>query len=115
MYTDGILVRCDADPTTNVGSIFPFLQCGYHLCYLAKRSVLNIFTCESMASIHRVMKQAVTSEVNVLGGVCLKPALPSVIQALTEFLQENGLEMPPGPLTTVYKVELRGNVYHRVR
>lgn len=61
--------------------------------------------------MHRIIKQAVTAEVSVLGGLCLKPLLPSVEQVLGEFLQRNSLELPSGPLTTVYCAEYQGNLY----
>lgn len=70
--------------------------------------------------LHRVVKQAVTSEVHVLGGVSRKVVSPCVLLALEECLRSCGLKLPPGPLTTVYRVELRGNLcysmqYQRVK
>ena len=56
--------------------------------------------------LYTVLKQAVTSEVNALGGVSLKVALPCVFYALEECLQTIGLDLPPGPLTALYHIEV---------
>ena len=40
---------------------------------------------------NRVNKQAVDKDVSVLGGVSLKAVSPSVMEAVTNFLQRNGL------------------------
>lgn len=58
------------------------------------------------------MKQLVSSGVNVLGGVSLKVHSPSVMEALGQCLCSHGLDIPPGLITTVYRVEIQGKVYY---
>ena len=59
-----------------------------------------------------MIKQTVTSDLSILVGVSLQKAtLPPIIQALSKYLLENGLNLPAGPLLTLYRVELHGNVY----
>lgn len=60
----------------------------------------------------RINKQAVTSEVNVLGGVTLQVALPSIIHALAEYLRTHNLVLAPGQLVTMYRIEIRGTIYY---
>lgn len=61
--------------------------------------------------VHRIITQAVSSGVNVVGGISLRPVhmLPS---ALIQFLESNDLETPPDTITVVYRVELRGAMYY---
>ena len=53
--------------------------------------------------------QTLSSEVNVLGGVSLRVLL---LHALKECLFCNGTSVLPGPLKTVYRVEVRGKLYY---
>lgn len=62
-------------------------------------------------SFCRITKQAVTAEVSILGGITFKVPLPSDADALTDFLHKNDLELPSGPLTTIYRIEFKGTVY----
>lgn len=59
----------------------------------------------------RITSQAVTSEVSILGGITLKVPLPSDADALAHLLCKNDLELPSGPLTTIYRIEFKGTVY----
>ena len=54
-------------------------------------------------------KEAITTEVSVLGGITLKP--PCDKDALTDFLHRNELAFPCGTRTTVYRIEFQGVVY----
>ena len=60
----------------------------------------------------RITNQAVTAEVSILGGITLKVPLPSDADALAHLLHKNDLELPSGPLTTIYRIEFKGTVGH---
>lgn len=60
----------------------------------------------------RFVKQTLSSSVTVLGGVSLKVLSPVVSEALACCLNSYRLDMPPGPIATVYRVEIDGNVYY---
>lgn len=59
-----------------------------------------------------VTKQAVSEGVRVIGGVSLQVPLPSVLCALSDFSQRHSLEVSPGQLLTMYRVEVRGTVFY---
>ena len=60
---------------------------------------------------YRIIRQAVTSEVNVVGGISLRP-LQLLPPTLGLFLDANNLEHPPNSVTVIYRVELRGVMYY---
>lgn len=49
---------------------------------------------------------------NIIGGVTLKAHLPCILSAVVECLQSDGLDLPDGPLTTMYRAEINGNLYY---
>lgn len=57
-----------------------------------------LYTC---FIFHRVIKQAMTPDVSVLGGVTLQVALPCIMHALQEYLHVYNLALPPGQLVTM--------------
>lgn len=61
---------------------------------------------------YRVTKQVVDTDGSVLGGVSIKAVLPSIMESLTNFLLRNGISPPSLPLTTVYRVEVKGSLYY---
>ena len=65
-----------------------------------------------MSNLYRIHKQDVCTDVSVLGGVSLKAVMPEIVFVLGDFLQKNGHRLPLTPLTTVYRVNVRGTVYH---
>lgn len=64
-----------------------------------------------MPNPYRVHQQVIDADVSVLGGVSMKAVTPEIILVLTDFLQRNGHRLPI-PLTTVYRVNVRGTVYY---
>ena len=62
---------------------------------------------------YRAPKQVIASDITVLGGVTLKTPLPTDADALSDFLLNYELRLPPGPLTTIYRVEFQA--YERVK
>ena len=64
-----------------------------------------------MHAFCRITNEAITAEVSILGGITLKVLLPSDADALAHFLHKNDLELPSGPLTTIYRIEFKGTVY----
>ena len=48
----------------------------------------------------------------MLGGIALKVVLPCVIDGLNHFLNAHNLELPPGQVITVYRVEVKGTLYY---
>ena len=61
---------------------------------------------------YRAPKQVIASDITVLGGVTLKTPLPTDADALSDFLLNYELCLPPGPLTTIYRVEFQGVTYY---
>lgn len=95
---------------------------------MAKRSMLYMYTylyhtidrsffmviygANTCFIFHRVIKQAMTPDVSVLGGVTLQVALPCIMHALQEYLHVYNLALPPGQLVTMYRIEVRGTLYY---
>lgn len=63
----------------------------------------------------RLRKQTLPEEVSILGGVTLKVPLPSVTHAIADCLEKEGLTLPDGPLTTMYRAEIKKNVYYSIQ
>ena len=55
---------------------------------------------------YRAPKQVIASDITVLGGVTLKTPLPTDADALSDFLLNYELRLPPGPLTTIYELPI---------
>ena len=122
LYVGGVFIPCDASTTPHPAK-FPgfsafccYLRrlhfwknqvCGGQLCWRASNTEMVFFIC-----FYRAVKQRVSSCVNVLGGVSLAAIQPFVLQMLSEFLDEHGLNMPPGPHTTLYRIDMNGSTYY---
>ena len=50
--------------------------------------------------------------ISILGGVTLKMLLPQMLSAIKECVQVEGLSLPDGPVTTMYRAEINGVVYY---
>lgn len=118
--TDGILLPGNAGTTTHTTPIWTYNLCCFHLC---RHSLWQEKVCTCMCVLcskklvffffsRRVIKQTVSPRVSVLGGISLKVFLPSVVHAIAEFLNAHSLNLPPGPLPTVYRIEKRGTVFY---
>ena len=71
--------------------------------YVLIKSDVLLFAVLSSRQLHRKFE---------LGGVSLQVPLPSVLAGLKSYLWAHHLELPPGKLVTMHRVEIRGRVLH---
>ena len=63
-------------------------------------------------SVCRVIRQEVTPGVSILGGLSQKVLVPADVEALSKYLSARGLNVPPNPHTTLYRINFRGHTYY---
>ena len=80
-----------------------------NIVYGKKRYTFVTVTFNIILVFYRAPKQV---DITVLGGVTLKTPLPTDADALSDFLLNYELRLPPGPLTTIYRVEFQGVTYY---